>query len=103
MTPGTWFDILTYRGFYDVPRLILVADAAGDWWVMDCQFSDELDAYPDSYDVFFIGKRSSDAQLLDDYVRQGCGEYEQSVRVRDVEFDESRRRKLRILAGQARQ
>jgi len=97
MTLNWWFDIIEYRIFHDAPRLILVANEVGDLWIMDCQFDDELDEYPDSYDLFFIGKKDGDTDVLDEYVQQGCGEYVQSVRVKDVEFDESRRKKLRIL------
>ena len=91
--------ILEYRDFHDVPRLILAADEAGDLWILDCKFSDELDEYQDNYDLFFVGQRGSLKEVLPQYLGGGVGKCLRSVPVKDIEFDESLRRRLRVRNG----
>jgi hypothetical protein len=45
MSMTTWLPI-AYRGYWDVPRII-VTRSAGRTVLLDCQFDDELDDYPD--------------------------------------------------------
>ena len=45
-----WIPI-RYRGFYDVPRAILV-EHAGATYFLDCAFDEVADDYPDRYRVY---------------------------------------------------
>ena len=47
---ATWLPI-SYRGYWDVPRIILV-QSCNRVLLFDCQFNDEVDDYPDEYTVF---------------------------------------------------
>ena len=55
MTPepaGRWTPI-TYRGYWDFPRIFLVADG-GQTYLFDCAFDEELEDYPDDFRVFLM-------------------------------------------------
>lgn len=47
-----WLPI-SYRGYWDVPRIVLVRHD-GQPVVLSCPFSEELDDYPDEYEVFTL-------------------------------------------------
>ena len=42
---------IQYRDFYDVPR-IFITNYHGQLYLFDCPFDEELDDYPDSYQVY---------------------------------------------------
>jgi hypothetical protein len=44
---------IQYRDFYDIPR-VFVAELEGVRFLFDCPFNEELDDYPDAYDVFVL-------------------------------------------------
>lgn len=44
---------LTYRGYWDVPRIILVR-RDDVLMLLDCQFDERLDEYPDDYTVHMM-------------------------------------------------
>ena len=46
----TWLPI-TYRDFYDVPRMILV-EYEGAFYLFDCPFHNEMDDYPSDFTVY---------------------------------------------------
>ena len=48
----TW-EKIRYREFWDVPR-IFFADHSGSLYLFDCQFDNNLDDYPESYQVFLM-------------------------------------------------
>ena len=48
-----WFDIVWYRGFYDVPRMFAVRIADG-YLLFDSPFDDALDDYAPTFGVTFI-------------------------------------------------
>jgi hypothetical protein len=52
---------ITYRGFYDVPRMIL-ASCDGQMHLFDSRFDDELDDYIDYYEVWRLPPLT-DAQI----------------------------------------
>jgi hypothetical protein len=95
MRPGDdpdWLPI-EYGEFYDVPRLFWIA-RTDDALLFDCPFSDDLDDYPNHYDVYALPP--------DDLPRRGepwtLSERARSlgrVPVGEVRFDESRRRAIR--------
>lgn len=49
------FTILAYRGFYDVPRLMLAEDERNVRWIFECLFDDTLDEYSVTYTVYPVG------------------------------------------------
>lgn len=50
MTRMSWAPI-QFRDFYDVPRMFTVT-LGGVIYLFDCPFDDEIDDYPDSYEVY---------------------------------------------------
>lgn len=44
---------IQYREFYDIPRLFVVK-YDGRYFLFDGSFSDELDDYPDQYEIFLM-------------------------------------------------
>lgn len=55
------FTILDYRGFYDVPRLMLAEDERNVRWIFECLFDDTLDEYSVSYSIYPVGAEESSA------------------------------------------
>ncbi|MGF6417573.1 hypothetical protein ABH900_001040 [Stenotrophomonas sp. AN71] len=53
LLPGH-YRILAYRGFHDLPRMMLVTDRASKCWVLDCPFEDERDDYAPVYRVHAV-------------------------------------------------
>lgn len=53
MNGSAWLPI-EYREFYDVPRLLTVADDMGRVFMLDCPFNDEKDDYEDFYRVLLV-------------------------------------------------
>jgi len=92
-----WLTIVTYRDFHDVPRLILAADEHVQFWILDSQFDDGADDYSPQYAVYFAGRELDSAQLaFRRHAGSGAGirESAASVSVKEVEFDQTCRRKL---------
>lgn len=82
----------TYRGFYDVPRM-LVVERKGYLYLFDCPFDEELDDFPDHYTVYRLDPSVWDRLDAGSWVDLAqAGQRIGRVSVRDVEFDESRRR-----------
>ena len=82
-------EIVWYAGFYDVPRLFSVR-VAGGYLLFDCEFDDTLDDYPSVYRVTLIESESELTQAA----TRSAAETSRSlgtVRLSDLEFDESRR------------
>src|SRR4051812_39893605 len=82
-----------YGEFHDWPRMVRFA-FEGRWYFLNCPFDDELDDYPDSYEVYRLPFGSEAAfeanpywwRDLSDAVRLG------RVPVAAVGLDETRRR-----------
>lgn len=87
-----------YRGFYDVPRMI-IARYEGFRLLLDCRFDDDLDEYPDAYRVFVIPD-ISDAELAVPISWLGLDKkataYLGTVAVKDIVFDETFRKEADI-------
>jgi hypothetical protein len=62
----TWIPFI-YRGFHDVPRLI-VTSWQGRRFVLACEFDDALDDYPSHYEVFVGEARDLDQDGWDSLV-----------------------------------
>ena len=96
-----WLAIVTYRGFYDVPRLILATDYESRFWLLDNAFDDELDDYAPDFVVYYAGRdlRAAD-EALD---RLGKGDSTGLAApiarhpVAHVNFDETRRNRLKLV------
>jgi hypothetical protein len=44
---------IKYRGFWDVPRIFLTR-YKGQLFLFDCAFDEQLEDYPDTYEVFLL-------------------------------------------------
>lgn len=94
----TWAPI-SYRGYWDVPRIFLTR-YQGDIYLFNCPFSEELDEYPDDYEVFLMPADMHEENLPTDWTlvaglavrRLG------TVPVTDVQFDPTRRKQVNTSA-----
>jgi acyl-coenzyme A synthetase/AMP-(fatty) acid ligase len=83
---------IKYFSFWDVPRTFAF-EQAGKVYVLTSEFDDDLDEYPDDYDVFVvsgIGSLSvvSDWKSIEPLPKTRIGK----IPVAAVHFDESRRK-----------
>lgn len=62
---STWLPI-AYRGYWDVPRIVL-ARAGGQVFLLDCQFDDDLDDYPDEYTVYLMPAGTDEGSVPQDW------------------------------------
>lgn len=85
---------IQYRGFWDVPRIFLVA-ARDQLFLFDCAFNEELDDYPDEYQVFEL-LRGADDPLPQDWTTLADRATARlgTVPVSDVMFDPTRRQAI---------
>jgi len=84
-----------YREFYDVPRFLVVTHH-GQQFLFESAFDDDLDEYPDVYQVFLL-RDVSENELQGSWVflsekAQACLG---AVPVKDVVFDETGRREIK--------
>lgn len=88
---GTNFRIVAYRGFYDLPRIILAESEKSLFWIFYSPFDDDFDEYPDSYAVFFVGADENDARAaLDEYCAGRVGRIVETIPISRFEFDQGR-------------
>jgi hypothetical protein len=83
---------IKYFSFWDVPRTFAF-ERGGDLYVLKSEFDDDLDEYPDDYEVFVVpgfGNLSvvSDWKSIEPLPKTSVGR----VPVASVRFDESRRK-----------
>lgn len=85
---------LRYQGFYDVPRSFVVKHG-GRQILFDCVFDDDLDDYPETYQVYLLPSLS-DEELTGSWERlpERATEFLGEVPVGDVQFDSTRRREI---------
>ena len=94
-----WYRIVAYKDFHDVPRLVLVANAAENaFFVLDAGFDDAIDAYSPIYTIHDAGSELAEAtasferhavESLDS-TAIGC------IPVEHVQFDETGRAALKL-------
>jgi len=88
---GQPLNIIAYRDFYDVPRLILARDHLEGNWILDCPFDDKTDEYSQQYFVFFMGTdQCTSKEAYESWAtcqRESVG----SISVGRVSFDQTRR------------
>ena len=83
-----------YRGFYDIPR-IFVAELDGVQFLFDCPFNEELDDYPESYDVFVLPRLTpEDLKGSWEGLSSRAIKHLGQVPTRSVIFDPSRRKAI---------
>lgn len=91
--------IVSYRGYWDFPRYLLAQDSEGEFWLLDCRFSDEKDDYEDCFALIHCGRDAAVAaqrygvQAMTDTPADVVGH----VPVKYVRFDETRRRSFSVL------
>jgi hypothetical protein len=89
-----WAEIISYRDFWDVPRIFL-ARHEGRVFLFDCPFDEDREDFADSYQVFLMPELAADA-LSGSWV----GLSRQAVRhlggvpVAQVTFDPTKRRQI---------
>jgi len=91
----TWLAIVTYRGFWDIPRLILVTDYERRFWMLDCVFEEDRDEYSSEFKVYFVGEDLAIACDVLDRHGRGVENYEEKLifrqPVKNIEFDPASR------------
>jgi len=50
---------IRYRDFWDQPRIFVVEDA-GDTLLFDCKFDDEVEDFPDDYQIYILPPLSAE-------------------------------------------
>jgi hypothetical protein len=85
---------ITYREFYDVPRMIIV-NHRGRKLLLDCKFDESLDEYAAAYKVYVL-PAGIDEQLVQswDALPEKAAEYLGDVPVDQVIFDPSKRAEI---------
>lgn len=85
-----WIPI-SYGEFYDVPRIFL-ASYDGQQFLFDCPFDDNLDNYPNSYQVYLL-PQLADAELKSsrEHLPKLAKRFLGSVAFSQVQFDVTKR------------
>jgi hypothetical protein len=90
VTEPTWLPI-TYRDFYDVPRLIVV-EWRGDLYLLDSPFDEDLDDHADTFTVYRLPADARDAVAEASWAAlPRSGEAVGQIAVQAVQFDSTRR------------
>lgn len=98
LAPGD-FTIVSYRDFYDVPRLLLAVDKASNYWIFDCAFDDKSDDYPPNYNIYFAAKELEEAQEAISLYLEGAKLPLVGVApIGALEFDQTKRCAFRLTA-----
>lgn len=89
-----WLPI-TYREFWDVPRIFFVPFDA-QTYLFDCAFDEGTEDYPDQYEVFLM-TRLTDEQMAGSWerIREKATRKLGTVPVSTVQFDPTRRKEIR--------
>ena len=85
-----WIPI-TYRDFYDIPRMFVAQGADGTVLLFDCEFDEQKDDYASTYRIY----RLSPAVVIPEHGSwkpiPDQGAFVGEIPVSSVEFDASRR------------
>ncbi|WP_295567362.1 hypothetical protein [uncultured Stenotrophomonas sp.] len=90
LLPGQ-YRILAYRGFHDLPRMMLVADSASKRWVFDCPFEDERDDYAPVYRIHAVDADIAEPSEAWEHHTRGLLPDIGVIPVNSLQFDETRR------------
>lgn len=90
---------ITYRGYWDVPRIILF-EHQGRHLLLECAFSEALDDYPDDYRVYLMPSNLREEDLPADWTKLSDMAICEltSVPVKAVQFDPTRRKQVNAAA-----
>lgn len=94
---GEWLEIIKYRDFYDIPRLILARDSKGELFIFDSEFDELIDEYCNRYSIYPCG--TDEMAAIDIFSNHATGEKGRKtceVIISRIEFDPTTRRKLRL-------
>jgi len=81
---------ITYRGYYDVPRMFVV-DYRGAQLLFDCPFDDAADDYSADYTVYRLPAEIEPSAVASWYDLPALGIKVGTVPVSEVRFDSTRR------------
>jgi len=81
---------ITYRGYYDVPRMFVLT-YRGAQLLFDCPFEDDLDDYSAHYTVYRLPAEIDPPNVPSWYDLPALGTKIGAVPVSDVRFDSTRR------------
>jgi hypothetical protein len=87
-----WLPI-TYRGFYDLPRAVLV-EYEGETYLLDCPFDEQAAEYLDDFAVYRLPEAIADSarEPASSWIDLAdAGSLLRRVPVQQVRFDKSRR------------
>ncbi|MCI1111697.1 MULTISPECIES: hypothetical protein [Stenotrophomonas] len=90
LLPGQ-YRILAYRGFHDLPRMMLVTDSASKRWVLDCPFEDERDDYAPVYRIHAVDTDITGPSEVWERHTLGLLPDIGALSVNSLQFDETRR------------
>jgi hypothetical protein len=96
---SVFLDVKKYSDFYDVPRLMLVADLHFNAWVFFSDFDDLIDDYEKSCSVYpvYAGKMGDNYDLREFFKNyRSMGRACLTIPLAQVKFDEIVRKKLQI-------
>jgi hypothetical protein len=85
-------EIVKYRDFYDIPRVILAKSDGPMFWILGSDFDDGADDYKDSYLIFFAGQSIEQAdETFQRHCKGVVGQSMGELPVSQLEFDHTRR------------
>ena len=85
---------ITYREFYDVPRMFLVLHN-GLRFLFECRFDDNLDDYAETYKVFLMPPvETPDLGGSWEHLSESATKFLGELPVKAVTFDETRRKAI---------
>jgi len=92
-----WQPVLAYREFFDIPLAFILEPVPGVFLLCDCPFDETNDEYSTSSNVYVLQVASVDAlpqdwRIMTTPPQDSVG----AVAVSEIEFDETRRKKVRL-------
>ncbi|WP_295571524.1 hypothetical protein [uncultured Stenotrophomonas sp.] len=102
MSNDHFFEIVDYRDFHDVPRLIAVRSEDERVWIFDSKFNGDLDEYEFFYRVYLVDLDTAlGVGHIEEYLKGRCSAQRAEVRVSQIDFDATRRRPFMVNDWQA--
>jgi len=92
-----WQQVIACREFFDIPRAFILEPIAGLFLLFDCPFDETTDDYSGKFNVYPLQIASVDA-LPQDWrtITPPSVDSVGAVAIADVEFDETRRKQVRL-------
>jgi hypothetical protein len=92
-----WQQVLAYREFFDIPRAFILEPITGLFLLFDCPFDDTSDDYSGTFNVYplqiaTVEALPQDWRTLTARSQDSVG----AVAVAEIEFDETRRKQVRL-------